>query len=96
MTGIFYPLVSCLLLPRLVSIPYPHIYMTTGTPPRFTQLSQWSPVIDPRNGEDGPPTNQVAHRTPFIPFYPMVSHIGPREYASSAPTRHHNPFPLFH
>ena len=26
MTGIFCPLVSCLLLPRLVSIPYPHIY----------------------------------------------------------------------
>ena len=25
MTGIFCPLVSCLLLPRLVSIPYPHI-----------------------------------------------------------------------
>ena len=44
----------------------------------FTQLSRWSPVIDPRNGEDGPPTNQVAHHTPFIPFYPMISHIGPR------------------
>ena len=27
MTGIFCPLVSCLLLPRLVSIPYPHIYI---------------------------------------------------------------------
>ena len=47
-------------------------------------------------GEDGPPTNQVAHRTPFIPFYPMVSHIGPREYASPTPIRHHSPFPLFH
>ena len=27
MTGIFCPLVSCLLLPRLVNIPYPHIYI---------------------------------------------------------------------
>ena len=27
MTGIFCPLVSCLLLPRLVNIPYPHIYV---------------------------------------------------------------------
>ena len=62
----------------------------------FTQLSRWSPAIDPHNGEDGPPTNQVAHRTPFIPFYSMVSHIGPREYTSPAPMRHHNPFPLFH
>ena len=43
-----------------------------------------------------PPTNQVAHRTPFIPFYPMVSHLGPREYTSPAPMRHQSPFPLFH
>ena len=70
--------------------------MTTGTPPRFTQLSQWSPAIDPRNGEDGPPTNQVAHRTPFYPLVTHDIHIGPREYASPTPTRHHNPFPLFH
>ena len=47
--------------------------MTTGTPPRFTQLSRWSPAIDPRNGEDGPPTNQVAHRTPFIPLLPQAN-----------------------
>ena len=37
-----------------------------------------------------PPTNRVHHP----PSYPMVSHIGLREYASPAPMRHHNPFPL--
>ena len=120
MTGISYPLVSCLLHTKTGQHSLPPLHTTTGTPPRFTQLSRWSPVIDPHNGEDGPPTNQVAHRTPFIPLcihiegmrslrhctpyqwntlspqLPMVSHIGPREYASPAPMRHHNPFPLFH
>ena len=32
----------------------------------------------------------------IIPQLPMASHIGPHEYASPAPMRHHNPFPLFH
>ena len=95
MTGIFYPLVSCLLLPRLVSIPFPHIYDHRNSAKVYSTQPMES-AIDPRNGEDGPLTNQVAHRTPFIPFYPMVSHIGLREYTSPAPMRHHNPFPLFH
>ena len=25
-----------------------------------------SEVVDPHYGEDGPPTNQVTHRTPFL------------------------------
>ena len=33
------------------------------------------------------------HLSPFTPWYP---HIGPREYTSPTPMRHHNPFPLFH
>ena len=73
MTGISYPLVSCLLHTKTGQHSLPPLYMTTGTPPRFTQLSRWSPDIDPRNGEDGPPTNQVAHRTPFIPLLPRVN-----------------------
>ena len=73
MTGISYPLVSCLLHTKTGQHSLPPLYTTTGTPPRFTQLSQWSPVIDPHNGEDGPPTNQVAHRTPFIPLLPHVN-----------------------
>ena len=44
--------------------------MTTGTPPRFTQLSRWSPVIDPRNGEDGPPDQPGC--TPHT-IYPLVT-----------------------
>ena len=39
-----------------------------------------------------PPTNRVHHP----PRLPMASHIGPCEYTSPAPMRHHNPFPLFH
>ena len=35
-----------------------------------------------------PPTNRVHH-----PQLPMASHIGPCEYASPAPMRHHNPSP---
>ena len=72
--------------------------MTTGTPPRFTQLSRWSPVIDPRNGEDGPPTNQVAYRTPFIPLLPngrnaklTPLHPLPMEY-TFPPTTHGIPY----
>ena len=43
----------------------------------------------------------LRHCTPYqwntpSPLLPLVSHIGPREYASPAPMRHHNPFPLFH
>ena len=70
MTGIFCPLVSCLLLPRLVSIPYPHIYTTTGTPPRFTQRSRWSPAIDSRNSEDGPDQPGCTPHT----IYPLLPH----------------------
>ena len=73
MTGISYPLVSCLLHTKTGQHSLPSLHTTTGTPPRFTQLSSWSPVIDPHNGEDGPPTNQVAHRTPFIPLLPHVT-----------------------
>ena len=45
--------------------------------------------------------HSLHHCTPYqwntlFPLLPMVSHIGPREYASPAPMRHHNPFPLFH
>ena len=120
MTGIFYPFVSCLLHTKTGQHSLPPLYMISGTPPMFTQLSWWSPAIDPHYGEDGAPTNQVAcrtpfipaddsimvrmapwptrlpHRTPFIHFYPMVSHIGLHEYASPTPIRHHSPFPLFH
>ena len=73
MTGISYPLVSCLLHTKTGQHSLPPLYMATGTPPRFTQLSRRSPVIDPCNGEDGPPTKQVAHRTPFIPWLPRVN-----------------------
>ena len=73
MTGIFYPLVSRLLHTKTGQHSLPPLYMTAGTPPRFTQLSRWSPAIDARNGEDGPPTNQVAHRTPFNPLLPQVN-----------------------
>ena len=43
----------------------------------------------------------LRHCTPYqwntpSPLLPLVSHIGPREYASPAPMRHHNPFPLFY
>ena len=76
MTGISYPLVSCLLHTKTGQHSLPPLYMTTGTPPRFTQLSRWSPAIDPCNGEDGPPTNQVAQRTPFIPLLPRVNKEG--------------------
>ena len=67
MTGIFFPLVSCLLHTKTRQHSLPPLYMISGTPPRFTQLSRWSPVVDPRNGEDAPPANQVVRRTPFIP-----------------------------
>ena len=73
MTGISDPLVSCLLHTKTGQHSLPPLYMTTGTLPRFTQLIRRSPDIDPRNGEDGPPTNQVAHRTPFIPLLPRVN-----------------------
>ena len=41
----------------------------------------------------------LCHCTPYqqstsSPQLPMASHIGPREYVSPAPMRHHNPFPL--
>ena len=41
----------------------------------------------------------LCHCTPYqqstsFPLLPMASHIGPREYASPAPMRHHNPFPF--
>ena len=41
----------------------------------------------------------LCHCTPYqqstsSPQLPMASHIGPHEYASPAPMRHHNPFPL--
>ena len=57
--------------------------MTTGTPPRFTQLSRWSPAIDPRNGEDGPrPTrlHTAHHLSPFT--LPLISLTSPE------PTKH--------
>ena len=47
MTGIFCPLVSCLLHTKTGQHPLPPLYMISGTPPRFTQLSWWSPAIDP-------------------------------------------------
>ena len=47
MTGIFCPFVSCLLHTKTGQHSLPPLYMISGTPPRFTQLSRWSPVIDP-------------------------------------------------
>ena len=37
MTGISYPLVSCLLHTKTGQHSLPPMYMTTGTPPRFTR-----------------------------------------------------------
>ena len=47
MTGIFCPFVSCLLHTKTGQHSVPPLYMISGTPPRFTQLSWWSPAIDP-------------------------------------------------
>ena len=49
MTGIFYPFVSCLLNTKTGQHSLPRLYMISGTPPRFTQLSWWSPAIDPKD-----------------------------------------------
>ena len=91
MTGIFYPFISCLLHTKTDQHSLPPLHMISGTPPRFTQLSQWSAVIDLHNGEDGPPTNQVAHRTPFIPIAPILEEC--LAYAIAPPTNrvHHSP-----
>ena len=45
--------------------------MITGTPPRFTQLSRWSPVIDPLMVRMAPrPTrlHTTHHLSPFTPI----------------------------
>ena len=47
MTGIFCPFISCLLHTKTGQHSLPPFYMISGTPPRFTQLSWWSPAIDP-------------------------------------------------
>ena len=47
MTGIFYPFVSCLLHTKTGQHSLPLLYMISGTLPRFTQLSWWSPALDP-------------------------------------------------
>ena len=72
MTGISYPLVSCLLHTKTGQHSLPPLYTTTGTPPRFTQLSRWSPVIDPRNGEDGPRPTRLHTTHHLSPCYPVL------------------------
>ena len=47
MTGIFCPFISCLLHTKTGQHSLPPLYMISGTPPRFTQLSWWNPAIDP-------------------------------------------------
>ena len=94
MTGIFYPFVSCLLHTKTGQHSLPPLYMISGTPLRFTQLSQWRPVIDPHNGEDGPPTNQIAYRTPFIPLHPMLEACLAYTIAPRTNRVHHSPLLL--
>ena len=71
MTGIFFPLVLLLTLTKTGqhSLP-PYIYDHRNSRQGLLNSADGVLLIDPRNGEDGPPTNQVAHRTPFIPLLP--------------------------
>ena len=65
MTGIFYPLASRLLLPRLVGIPYPHFI------PFYPMLTECIAYAI------APLVNGVPH-PPFIPWYPISDHASMR------------------
>ena len=82
-----------LTLDPMTGISYPFVSSLL-----HTKTGQHSlPIIDPHYGEDGPPTKQDTHRTPFLLFVPHCGEDGPltKQDTHCTPPSPFS-FPLFH